>query len=59
MQVKKNDTVLVLSGKDRGKKGRVLSVDWGEGKAIVENIAHVKRHTRPNPQKNRSFSMEH
>ena len=52
MHVKKNDTVLVLSGKDRGSKGRVLSVDTQDGKAIVEGIAEIKRHTRPNPQKN-------
>ncbi|MFQ5720427.1 MAG: 50S ribosomal protein L24 [Acidobacteriota bacterium] len=52
MHVKKNDTVYVLSGKDRGRKGRVLSVNGRAGKAIVEGIAEVKRHTRPNPQKN-------
>ena len=52
MHVKKNDTVLVLAGKDKGKKGRVLSVDRGNGKAIVEGVAQIKRHTRPNPQKN-------
>ncbi len=52
MHVKKNDTVLVLAGKDKGKKGRVLSVDCGNGKAIVEGVAQIKRHTRPNPQKN-------
>lgn len=52
MHVKKNDTVLVLSGKDKGSKGRVLSVDARRGKAIVEGVAEIKRHTRPNPQKN-------
>ena len=50
MHLKKNDTVLVLAGKDKGKKGRVLSVEPGLGTAIVENIGYVKRHTKPNPQ---------
>ena len=52
MHVKKNDTVVVLAGKDKGSKGRVLSVNAQGGKAIVEGIAEIKRHTRPNPQKN-------
>ena len=52
MHVKKNDTVRVLSGKDKGKSGRVLSVDWGKSTALVEGVAQMKRHTRPNPQKN-------
>ena len=52
MHLKKNDTVEVRSGKDKGKRGRVLSVDLGSGKAIVENVGYVKRHTRPNPQQN-------
>ena len=52
MHLKKNDTVEVRTGKDKGKRGRVLSVDPGRGKAIVENVGYVKRHTRPNPQRN-------
>jgi large subunit ribosomal protein L24 len=52
MHLKKNDTVEVRSGKDKGKRGRVLSVDPRRGKAIVENVGYVKRHTRPNPQRN-------
>ena len=50
--VKKNDTVLVLSGKDRGKQGKVLRVSPTKGTAIVERINNQKKHTRPNPQKN-------
>ena len=52
MNIKKNDTVEVISGKDKGKKGRVLTVFPTRNKALVENIAYIKRHTRPNPQKN-------
>ena len=50
--VRKGDTVVVLSGKDRGKKGRVLRVNAGKGTAIVERVNFTKKHTRPNPQKN-------
>jgi large subunit ribosomal protein L24 len=50
--VKKDDTVKIIAGRDKGKTGRVLMVLPGEGKAIVEAINMVKRHTRPNPQKN-------
>ena len=50
--VKKEDKVLVVAGKDRGKTGRVLRVFPDEGRALVEGIAFVKRHTRPNPSKN-------
>ena len=51
-KVKKNDQVMVLSGKDRGKTGRVLQVIPRKGKAIVEGVHYHKRHTRPNPSKN-------
>lgn len=51
LHVKKNDQVLVLAGKDRGARGRVLRVLAGEGRAIVERVNMMKRHTRPNPQK--------
>ncbi|MBI4160858.1 MAG: 50S ribosomal protein L24, partial [Acidobacteria bacterium] len=50
--VRKEDTVLVIAGKDRGKRGRVLRVVPREGKAYVEGVHFVKRHTRPNPAKN-------
>ncbi|MBS1657328.1 MAG: 50S ribosomal protein L24 [Chitinophagales bacterium] len=48
MHVKKNDTVFVLSGDDKGKKGRVLEVLVHEKKAIVEGVNIVSRHTKPN-----------
>jgi large subunit ribosomal protein L24 len=50
--LKKGDTVVVLSGKDRGKQGKVLRVNAGKGTAIVERVNFQKKHTRPNPQKN-------
>ncbi|MCI4398749.1 MAG: 50S ribosomal protein L24 [Acidobacteria bacterium] len=52
IRIKKNDQVVVLGGKDKGKRGRVLSVSPQERTAKVENVNFVKRHTRANPQKN-------
>lgn len=51
VKIKKNDQVLVLAGRDRGARGKVLKVNPGQGTAIVERINLVKKHTRPNPQK--------
>jgi large subunit ribosomal protein L24 len=51
LKVKKNDQVLVTTGKDRGARGRVLRVLASSGKAIVERVNMIKRHTRPNPNK--------
>ena len=51
LKVKKDDMVKVIAGRDKGKAGRVLSVDREHGKVLVEGISMVKRHTRPNPQK--------
>lgn len=51
-RLKKNDQVVVLSGRDKGKRGRVLTVNAEKGRALVENVNFVKRHTRANPQKN-------
>jgi len=50
--INKNDEVYVLRGKDRGKTGRVLIVIPKERKVVVEGIQMIKRHTRPNPQRN-------
>lgn len=48
MHVRKGDKVLVGAGDDRGKKGKVLKVIPGKGRALVEGVNFVKRHTRPN-----------
>jgi large subunit ribosomal protein L24 len=51
IEIKKNDTVKVIAGRDKGKTGRVLSVDEPSGKILVEHVMMIKRHTRPNPSK--------
>ena len=51
MKIKKGDTVEVISGKDAGKQGRVLVVDRGRERLVIEGVNMIKRHTRPNPQK--------
>ena len=50
MSIKKDDLVLVLSGKDKGKQGKVLEVQPKTGKVIVENVNMVTRHTKPRKQ---------
>jgi len=50
--IRKNDTVLVIAGKDRGKRARVLSVMPAKRRLLVEGVNMIKRHTRPNPQQN-------
>jgi large subunit ribosomal protein L24 len=50
--IRKGDTVLVTTGKDRGKRGKVLRVIPTKGTAIVERVNFTKKHTRANPQKN-------
>ena len=50
--IRKNDNVLVTTGKDRGKKGRVIRIVAEKNRLIVEGVNLIKRHTRPNPAKN-------
>ena len=50
--IRKNDNVVVTTGKDRGKRGRVLRVVPDTNRVIVEGVNLIKRHTRPNPQRN-------
>jgi large subunit ribosomal protein L24 len=54
MRIRKGDLVHVLSGKDRGKQGRVIDARPKDGKVIVENLNLVKRHTKPRPIQNTS-----
>jgi len=49
MKIKKGDTVQMLSGKDRGKQGRVLDARPGERRVVVENLNQVARHQKPRP----------
>ncbi len=51
MKIKKNDQVVVLSGRDKGKRGRVIDVLTKKGKVIVEGVNLLKHHERPNRQK--------
>jgi large subunit ribosomal protein L24 len=49
-RIRKGDTVVVISGDDAGKKGKVMRVLREEGRVVVEGINLVKRHTRPTPR---------
>ena len=52
-KIKKNDQVVVIAGRDKGKRGRVLEVSPVEGKVKVEGAGIIKRHQRANPASNR------
>jgi large subunit ribosomal protein L24 len=54
MKIRKGDLVHVLSGKDRGKEGRVLEAHPRDRRVVVENLNVVKRHTKPRPVRNTS-----
>src|SRR4051794_3233350 len=54
MKIRKGDLVQMLSGKDRGKQGRVLDARPRDGKIVVENLNTVKRHQKPRPIRDRS-----
>ena len=50
MSIRKDDMVVVLSGKDKGKQGKIIAVDPKGGKVVVEGINMVSRHTKPRRQ---------
>ncbi|HJR62039.1 MAG TPA: 50S ribosomal protein L24 [Vicinamibacterales bacterium] len=50
--IRKNDNVVVMTGKDRGKRGRVVRVVPDKNRLIVEGVNVIKRHTKANPQRN-------
>ena len=50
-KIKRGDQVVVIVGKNRGTRGKVLRMLPGQGKAIVEGVNMIKRHTKPNPQR--------
>ena len=52
VDIRRNDQVRVISGRDKGKEGRVLRVSPATGKVLVEHVMMVKKNVRPNPQKN-------
>ena len=51
-RIRKNDVVVVVAGKDKGARGRVLHVMPAKDRVLVEGVNKVKRHTKPMPQKN-------
>jgi large subunit ribosomal protein L24 len=57
VNIKKNDEVQVISGKDRGKRGRVVNVLPGEGRIMVEGVARAKKHTRATGRRSSSGSQ--
>lgn len=52
IKIKRNDQVVVIAGKDAGKKGRVLRVLAERNRVLVEGVMMMKKHIKPNPQKN-------
>ena len=54
--IKRGDQVRVMTGRDRGKTGRVLAVNPGTRTVMVEHAGMMKRHTRPNPSKTVSYT---
>ena len=52
VDIRRNDTVKVITGRDKGKEGRVLRVFPNDAKLLVEHVMLVKKHVRPNPQRN-------
>ena len=52
MRIRTDDNVIVISGKDKGKTGKVIRVDRENDRVIVEGVNIIKRHTRANPQRN-------
>lgn len=50
MDIRRDDKVIVLSGKDKGKEGKIINVDPTGGKVIVEGVNKAKRHTKPRKQ---------
>lgn len=58
LHVKKDDTVMILAGKDKGKSGKVLRVLSEKKRVLVENLNMIKRHTRPSQANNEGGIIE-
>lgn len=56
LHVKKDDTVIVITGKDKGKKGRVIAAYPRENRVLIEGVNMVKKHTRPSKRTRRAAS---
>ena len=48
--IRREDTVMVISGKDKGRTGRVITVDWKRERLLIEGVNMVTRHTKPNAE---------
>ena len=57
-RIRKGDTVMVISGRERGKSGKVMSVDLRAGKVVVEKLNVIKRHTKPNQKAKQGGILE-
>jgi len=57
-RIRKGDTVMVISGDDKGKTGKVLRVFPDHGRVLVEGINMIKRHTKPGPQQQQGSIVE-
>lgn len=53
-KIRKNDTVMIITGKDKGRQGKVVAILPKIQSAIVEGLNIVKKHTKPNPQRNQN-----
>jgi large subunit ribosomal protein L24 len=51
-KIKRNDQVIVIAGKSKGKTGRVLRVIVAKNRVLVEGVGMIKKHVKPNPQRN-------
>jgi len=58
LHVKKDDQVMIIAGKDKGKSGKVLRVMPDKGRVLVENLNLIKRHTRPSRSSNEGGIIE-
>ena len=58
LHVKKDDLVMIIAGKDKGKSGKVLRVMPDKGRVLVENLNLIKRHTRPSRTNNEGGIIE-
>jgi large subunit ribosomal protein L24 len=58
MHVRKGDQVVVIAGKEKGKRGRVLRLLTGKGRVVVERVNMVKRHTKPTQRNPRGGILE-
>lgn len=57
-RIRKGDTVIVITGRERGKTGKVMSIDLRAGKVVVEKLNVIKRHTKPNQKAKQGGILE-